>query len=114
MPTLLGDIVRETLAGHAEFEILAEVSEPGEISPAVQRTAADVAVVAIEPRGEPGDRASLPDELLAAHPQLRLIALTSDGRTAYVYELRPREAAIVGISPQSLLEAVRGARTRRS
>jgi hypothetical protein len=113
MPTLLGDIVRETLACHPDFEVLAEVAERGEISPAVQRTGADVAVVAIKPRDRPSDRRSLPGELLAAHPQLRLIALTSDGRTGYVYELEPREDAIVEISPQLLLDAIRGWRARR-
>lgn len=108
MPTLLRDIVRETLAGRPDFEVLAEVTEGDEISQAVQRTRADVAVVGITPRDDPDDRRSLPSELLAAHPQLRLIALTTDGRTGYAYQLQPYEAAIVEISPESLLEAMKG------
>ena len=106
MPPLLGDIVRETLTRQTDFEVLAEVQTRGEIMPAVQHTGAQVVVVGIAAGGWVGLSALL-RELLAVHPRLTVIALASDGRSGYVYQLQPRTVAIDDISPASLVRAIR-------
>jgi DNA-binding NarL/FixJ family response regulator len=107
MPSLLGDIVRETLAGHPDVEVLADVVTPGEIVSAVQRTRANVAVVGISPADSCG-LSGLIRELLAEHPRLTIVALASDGRNGCVYQLEPHAVAIADISPRALLQAIRG------
>jgi len=106
MPPLLGDIVREILTRQTDFEVLAEVQTRGEIMPAVQHTGAQVVVVGIAAGGWVGLSALL-RELLAVHPRLTVIALASDGRSGYVYQLQPRTVAIDDISPASLVRAIR-------
>ena len=106
MPPLLGDIVRETLTRQTDFEVLAEVATRGEIAPAVQRSGAHVAIVGLAAEGW-SSLGGLVQELLAHHPRLTVIALTSDGRTGYVYQLQPRTVAIGDVSPSSLVRAIR-------
>jgi DNA-binding NarL/FixJ family response regulator len=106
MPPLLGDIVRETLIHQTDLEVLAEVGTPSEIDSAVTSTNADVAILGIRP----GDWATL-DQLLRAlftnHPRLRVIAIASDGRSGYVYQLEPRTIAIADVSPTALVQTIR-------
>ena len=106
MPPLLGDIVRETLLRQTDFEILAEVDTRDRILPAVEQTSADVVIVGISAGGWSSLSSFLRD-LLASHPRLTIIALPSDGRSGYVYQLQPRTVAIDDISPASLVRAIR-------
>ena len=106
MPPLLGEIVRGTLEGQRDMEILAEVARPEQILAAVERTGANVAVVGIPSN----DSRALMHELLAVQPRLGIVALTNDGRIGYVHSARPGEAAIADISPVTLLDAIRAAR----
>ena len=106
LPPLLGDIVRETLTRQTDFEVLAEVGTRAEIMPAVQETGAHVVIVGIATGGWTSLSTLLRD-LLARHPRLTIIALASDGRSGYVYQLRPRTLAIDDISPTSLVRAIR-------
>ena len=106
MPPLLGDIVRETLTRQTDFEVLAEVATLGEIAPAVQRSDAHVAIVGLATDGW-SSLGGLVQDLLAHRPRLTVIALSSDGRTGYVYQLQPRTVAIGDMSPSSLVRAIR-------
>lgn len=110
MPPLLGDIVRETLIRQTDFEVLAEVETRSEIISAVQHTRAHVVVVGISP-DDWSTLSTLLRELLAQHPRLTIIALASDGRSGYVYQLQPRTVAIDDISPNSLVRAIRATAT---
>ena len=107
MPVLLGDIVRDTLAVHRdEVEVLAEVETRGEIASAIRRTDAQVAVLAFAHQ----DWGALSDflrSLLADHPRLAVIALTSDGRSGYVYRLQLTCATLDDVSPESLVRTIR-------
>src|SRR5918992_381820 len=104
---MLGDIVRQLLAGHPDLEVAAEVEEHDAVLSEVRRTRADVVVAGVAA----GERRTLPDglphALLCEHPGLRLIALADDCRVAYVYELRLQQTAITEISPRALLEVIR-------
>jgi len=106
MPPLLGDIVRETLIHQTDLEVLAEVGTRGEIDFAVTSTRAHVAILGISP-GDWGTLDVLLRQLLKSHPQLRVIALASDGRSGYVYQLEPRTVAIADVSPAALVNAIR-------
>ena len=78
----------------------------GEIASALERTAADVAIVGVASTDWVG-LSGLLRELLARHPRLTVVALASDGRSGYVYQQQPRGVAINDISPKSLLHAIR-------
>ena len=110
MPRLLGDIVRETLSAQHDVTIIADVRARDEITPAVQQTDADVAVIGVAADAW-NSLNDLLRELLAERPRLTVIALASDGRNGYVFQLLPSSVAIDDISPQSLVEAIRARST---
>ena len=59
------------------------------------------------------DDSNLPVEgerLLKDHPDARAIGISADGRNGFIYELRPHRTAIGEVSPQILIEAIRGIR----
>lgn len=109
MPPILGEIVRETLAGAGDIEIIAEVADPDQIPAAVRRTGASVAVLGIAT----SDTRALVHALLAEYPRLRVVALASDGRTGYIHSLQPRESPILDLSPRTLVDAIRTPRSQK-
>lgn len=106
MPVLLGDIIRETLAGHDDLEIVAEVRTDRDVIRAAQRTGANVGLVAIQANDT--HRVLALVGAMVEYPSLLLIALTTDARFGYVYQLQPRAVTIADLSPASLVEAMRG------
>jgi hypothetical protein len=81
------------------------VAPPDSTLAAVDAVHADVAVLAGGADGLP----AVGRELLDHHPCLHVMAVRRDGRDASLYELRPCERRLGGISPDVLLEAVRRA-----
>ena len=106
MPPLLGDIVRETLARDGDVEVLAEVATSDEIAPAIDHADADVTVMGVAPDEWPRLSHLLRDTL-ATHPRLTIIALTSDGRSGYLYQMQPRGVVIDDLTPRSLVQVIR-------
>ena len=106
LPTMLADIVRDTLVPRVDLEIVCEVADRLELAPALARTGATLAIVGIA-AGE--ERASLA-ELLRAHPHVRLRVIRTDGREAFLYELRLEMSTIAELSPRDLLHALPDAR----
>ena len=46
--------------------------------------------------------------VLALLPAAKVIAFSGDARQAYVHEMRPHRAALIDVSPQALIDAIRG------
>jgi hypothetical protein len=103
MPTLMLDIIHHVVAAHPDMAIVEKV-DAGELSAAVQRTRADVVVVGHDEKGERDRFLSL----LLHRPQLRVLAIADDGKSACLYDLRPRRVRIGRISAGSLARAIRG------
>jgi len=101
VPRLLRDII-ETAVKREEDMVLVEVNG-GDLAALVRDSAADVAIVADDsPRRSAGHRQALVD-----HPELKLLVLTDDGRSAQLLELRRR--LMSDVSPQALVRAIRDA-----
>jgi len=62
--------------------------------------------VILEHPDRPGVTAVEP--MLTARPNLKVLAITNQGRTSFLYELRPYELALGQLSPATLIHAVRG------
>lgn len=101
MPRMLRDIVHGVLAAQPDVA-LSSVAAADALADAVTRLDADVAILA-ESAPPADDHAAL----LYAHPHLRLVGISSDGRAGHLYELRPHRVALGALSPESLVEAVR-------
>lgn len=104
MPGLLRDIVRETLSGHDDIEVVGGVDGD---DPAAAIGRVKPATLVWCSRNLPPARQL--DALLYAHPRLRILTVIGEGRRGQMHELVPQTSVLGEISPQLLLSAVRGA-----
>ena len=99
MRRMLREIVREVVSSQPDLEV---VDEDDDASLATIR--ASGACVVITQRGEPaGERIA---RFLGTRPQVRVLALSSDGRDGALYELQPQKRPLGEISPPTPLAAI--------
>lgn len=116
LPGLLVDVVRDTFADDPSVRVeMLRAIEPDGIDAAIRRQGADVVIVGV-PAGEGTVDRGLPYDLVLRHRDLVVLALSTDARSAWMYELRPSAHPIREVSPAGLravvheaLEARRGA-----
>lgn len=72
-----------------------------------RRAKADVVIIADEHRA----LTSEVHELLSERPRTKVLTIRDHGRETFLYELRPFQTQLGQVSPQTLLDAVRTART---
>jgi DNA-binding NarL/FixJ family response regulator len=106
--SFLRSLVREIVAGAEDLEICSEVDATeldidSALCDAAAQSDADFVIVAL------GDRSLDPVylRLLEERPRAKVLAVAGDGRTAWLWELRPRRTLLGEISPESLLGAIR-------
>jgi len=104
-PQLMREVLREILAQQPDMEVVGEVVDPIELLVAAQAFKPDVVVVALQDSEEPG----LCSHLLAEHPHLTILALTSEGAGAFIQQLCPRRQEIQELSAATLLQTIRQA-----
>ncbi len=74
-PRLMREIVLTTFADQPDIEIVGEVADESDISASVNKTLPNVVVIALD---QPGIRPRICDELLREHPEVRIIAVSSE------------------------------------
>lgn len=100
---MLCDIIADVLMREPDMEVLGTLPSRTGLRATVGEMAADVVVLGLEDSELPKDCG----ELLQAHPQIRVLGVSSDGRRGFLYELRPLKASLGELSPQGLVEAIR-------
>lgn len=105
MPALLRDILVQTLEVQLDMEVVGDLGGGIELLVDAGHTRADVVVLGLEQMDLPG----IATNLLAEYPHLSVLAVTTDGRAASLFELRPRKTSIGDVSPQGLVDAIRAA-----
>lgn len=115
LPGLLADVVRDTFADDPSVRVETLRIEPDGIDAAIRQQGADVVIIGV-PAGEGTLDRGLPYDLVLRHRDLVVLALSTDARSAWMYELRPSAHPIREVSPAGLravvheaLEARRGA-----
>ena len=103
MPTMLAEIIRETLAPHPDLEIVAEVGARADLALLLSATQATVVIVGLDE----GESPIVCANLLRARPDLTVLAITADGRTAYHCEMRMQVSILTQLSAQGLLAVLR-------
>jgi hypothetical protein len=106
LPQILRDVIRDIVADQPDMEVVGDLPENAD--PAmIEDLGGNFVAVRAGPSGE------LPDvgnRLLERRAQgLRILGLSAEGRSGYVYELRPNEVAIGDVSPDRLLKVIRAA-----
>lgn len=105
MSPLLREIVRETVAGELDLDVVAEHEADVAIRVAVERDDADFVIVGSDAAGHAALRS------LVADSGVRALELHSDGKESVLYELRPHRVPLGELSPETLLRTIRAVPT---
>ncbi len=101
-PRLMREVIRELINGQQDMEVVDEALDPVEVLVAARETKADAVILATKDSEEPG----LCSHLVAEYPNLTILGLAPDGRTALI---RPRRQEIVHPSGANILSTLRHA-----
>jgi hypothetical protein len=102
LPAMLHDIVQTVLAAQPDVELVPLDGQLTSLALSADMLDIDVVIFA-HPQAATRDYSAM----LYAHPRLRLIAISIDGRAAAVYELQPQRIPLGELSPETLIQAVR-------
>jgi hypothetical protein len=104
MPRILREIIEQAVADEPDMEIVGVEGRDVPLRQAVESTRADFVMAGAD--YDLGEVARVLDE----RPRLRVLAVAGDGREAFLYELRPTRTPLGEVSPQTIVDAIRGAR----
>jgi len=102
---MLSDIVAEALGEQPDMELVGRNDNVKETVSEARHRSAEVVVMGLAD-------SALPDECLALLndlPRVKVLGVTTDGRRAYLYELRPQRSTLGEASPEGLIIAIRRA-----
>jgi hypothetical protein len=99
------DIVRNIIARHEDLVLAGEVAGHDGLLPAARAAKADVLLLVEPASGE----ACTYEPLLYGRPCLKVLAITADGREGFLHKLRPEVIPLGELSPDVIVEAIRGA-----
>jgi len=103
MPRMLAGLVRQMLSGQSDIEVVAEVDALGDLAPLFATRRAAVAIVGLADGESPLQCTTL----LRAYPGASIIAISADGRTGYVCDVRLQVGVLLELSADGLLGALR-------
>lgn len=104
-PRMMREVFREIIERQSDMEVVGEVLDPLDILMAVREMEADAVILAVKDSEEPG----LCSHLLSENPNLTILGLTSEGKSAFIEQLCPRRREIIDPSEGSILSALREA-----
>jgi DNA-binding NarL/FixJ family response regulator len=101
-PRLLGEIIVAALSAEKGMRIVGEADNEVDLVDLCSRAQPDVVVLG----STRADVEVIGHRLLRKCPFAKLLALASDGRTTYLFELRPYKVELGALSPRDLVQAV--------
>ena len=104
LPQILRDVITDIVKDQPDMEVVGDLPEDAEPVMVEELAGAFVAVRA----GPNGELPEIGLRLLERRAHgVRVLALSSEGRRGFLYELRPNEFDIGEISPERLLNVIR-------
>lgn len=107
MPQLLSDLVATLAEDRVALNVIVRLESRLEIDARLTALAPDLILVGLH-SGEVDDVAVM---VRALAPAATVIALSSDGRTAFVHDHRRLRAVLSDVSPSSLVDVILASRT---
>jgi DNA-binding NarL/FixJ family response regulator len=105
IPPVIGDILLTLLADHFTVDVVARLDTAAGIEQKLPLVSPDLVIVGLLG----GEDDTIGRTLLALVPLAKVIVLSSDGRNAYVHEMRAHRSTLMDVSPPRLIEAIMGA-----
>lgn len=106
LPRILSDIIARLVEDRARLNIVARLRSRSEIKARFPALTPDLILIGLRV-GESDDVATAALDLV---PSARVVALSFDGRDAYVHEAHARRAALLDVSPTALVNAITASR----
>jgi chemotaxis response regulator CheB len=104
-PKLMREVILDTFADQPDIEIVGEVSDEAEIQERVNQTSPDLLVVTLDGSGK---RPQICDTVLNAHPEVRIIAVSSaQNRSICYWASLQIQSKNIEPSEEAILSAVR-------
>ena len=104
-PRLMRETILATFADQPDIEIVGEVTDESEIVEAVKKNLPDFVVISLD---RPGERPRTCDLLLRAHPEVRVIAVSSaKNYVVYYWASLDIHASNIEASEKGVLSALR-------
>jgi hypothetical protein len=102
VPRILREILTNVLVAHPEFSVVAEF--PGDVSlkAAARQSSADVLIAGVTDAGDEDL-----DEVMTAHPRIKVLAIETSGRWMFLHELRPRRVTLGEVSPECMVDLIK-------
>jgi DNA-binding NarL/FixJ family response regulator len=100
MSAMLRDLVKAILATEPSVRVIGEMDEPSYIHESGIQ--ADMVVLGLRD----SKLSELGLQLLTAHPDTKFLGISSDGRTGFLFELRPHAIPLGELSPTVLVDAI--------
>ena len=105
-PKMISDVIRNIIERQPDMLMVGEVIDPIKLLFATKETEVDVVIVTpLKADGEP----KICSHLLAEHPRLKVVTLSSKGEAAYLHQTKVDTLRIDDPSAQAILCAIREA-----
>ena len=105
-PKLLSEVIRNLIERQPDMEMAGEVLDPLQLLSASGQTPVNAIIITpLNANGEP----KICQQLLKAHPRLKIVTLSDKGEAAYLYQSGVSRLCINEPSGPSILGAIRQA-----
>jgi DNA-binding NarL/FixJ family response regulator len=105
IPPILGDIIKALLADHFALNLVGQFDSRAEVEEKLPLISPDLIIIGLRK----GETDAIGRTLLAIAPLAKVIALSNDGRNAYVHEISAHRLSLTDVSPSELIDAILGA-----
>jgi DNA-binding NarL/FixJ family response regulator len=99
---LLRDIIKALVTDLITLDVVADFGSRGEIAQDLALMRPDLILIGLEP----GETDEVGLNLLTQVPAAKVIAISNDGRDAYIHEMRPSRTVLSSVSPKDLVAAI--------
>jgi DNA-binding NarL/FixJ family response regulator len=108
MSPLLRDIIKALVTDVVTLDVVADFASRGEIAQDLALTRPDLILIGLEA----GEKDEVGLNLLTQVPAAKVIAISNDGRDAYIHEMRPSHTVLSNVSPRDLVAAIASTATK--
>jgi DNA-binding NarL/FixJ family response regulator len=102
---MLCDIITDIVERQRDMYVVRVLETRDGLLAAAEASPADVVILGLFDSTLP----HVCNELLAAHPKMKVLAVVGNGRRLFLHELQPQTVALGEVSPRGLIEAIRAA-----
>ena len=101
---LLSDIITQAVERDIELDVVARVEDRDSLEERLRLVVPELILIGLRA----GETDAIATTVLAAAPEAKVIAFSTDCRYAYLHEMRPYQATIIDVTPAALAGAILG------